>query len=111
MQLTGEITPGSSFFCPHCGALYAVTLSQRREIASGLAKCVVCERTMGEWKSTLVPAYKLVHRPEAAWRQGRIVAANLMTLGNMRSLGVRVLDVRVPRVLSPIPARRRPLRE
>ena len=66
MPLIGEITPGSSFFCPHCGALYAVTLSKRREIASGLAKCVVCERTMAEWKSTSVPAYKLVHRPEDA---------------------------------------------
>ena len=66
MPLTGEITLGSSFFCPHCGALYAVTLSQRREIASGVAKCVVCERTMAEWKSTSVPAYKLVHRPEDA---------------------------------------------
>ena len=38
MPLIGEITPGISFFCPHCGALYAVTLSKRREIASGLGK-------------------------------------------------------------------------
>ena len=66
MPLTGEITPGRSFFCPHCGALYAVTLSLHRGIDSGAAKCVVCERTMDEWKSTLVPAYKLVHRPEDA---------------------------------------------
>jgi hypothetical protein len=66
MPLTGEITPGRSFFCPHCGALYAVTLSPRRAMDSGVAKCVVCERTMDEWKSTSVPAYKLVHRPEDA---------------------------------------------
>jgi transcription elongation factor Elf1 len=52
MPLTGEIAPGSSFFCPHCGALYAVTFSRRRETDSGTAKCVVCERTMTEWKST-----------------------------------------------------------
>ena len=66
MPLTGEITPGSSFFCPYCGALYAVTFSQRRETDSSTAKCVVCERTMTDWKSTSVPAYKLVHRPEDA---------------------------------------------
>ena len=66
MPLTGGITPGRSFFCPHCGALYAVTLSQHREIDGGAAKCVVCERIMDEWKSTSVPAYKLVHRPEDA---------------------------------------------
>jgi hypothetical protein len=59
MPLTGEITPGSSFFCPHCGALYAVTFSQRRETDSGTG-------TMTDWKSTSVPAYKLVHRPEDA---------------------------------------------
>jgi hypothetical protein len=62
MPLAGEIAPGSSFFCPHCGALYAVTFSQRRETDSGTATC----RTMTEWKSTSVPAYKLVHRPEDA---------------------------------------------
>ena len=66
MPLTGGITPGSSFFCPHCGALYAMTLSRRREIHSSVAKCVVCERTMDEWKSISVPAYTLVHRPEDA---------------------------------------------
>ena len=57
MPLTGGNHAGSSFFCPHCGALYAATLSKRREIASGLAKCVVCKRTMAEWKSTSVPAH------------------------------------------------------
>ncbi len=66
MPLTGAITPGKSFFCPHCGALYAVTYSQRREMDDKIAKCVVCERTMDERKSTTVPTYKLIHRPEDA---------------------------------------------
>ena len=28
MPLTGAIPEGPSFFCPHCGALYAVTYSR-----------------------------------------------------------------------------------
>ena len=28
MPLTGPIAEGRSFFCPHCGALYAVTHSR-----------------------------------------------------------------------------------
>ena len=66
MPLTGAITPGSSFFCPHCGALYAVTYARRPEAERNNAKCVVCERVMDEWQSTSVPTYKLVHRPEDA---------------------------------------------
>jgi transcription elongation factor Elf1 len=64
MPLTGEITPGNSFFCPHCGALYAVTVSRRPTTDSGSAKCVVCERVMTDLKSTSVRTYRLVHRPE-----------------------------------------------
>ena len=66
MPLTGAITPGSSFFCPHCGALYAVTHARRPEVERNAATCVVCERVMDEWQSTSVPTYKLVHRPEDA---------------------------------------------
>jgi predicted Zn finger-like uncharacterized protein len=66
MPLTGGITPGRSFFCRHCGALYAVTHAQSQAVERGVAKCVVCERTMDEWQSDSVPTYKLVHRPEDA---------------------------------------------
>jgi hypothetical protein len=66
MPLTGGITPGRSFFCPHCGALYAVTHARSNELARGTARCVVCERAMDEWESNSVPTYKLVHRPEDA---------------------------------------------
>jgi len=64
MPLTGGVTPGSSFFCPHCGALYAVTYLRGSEVDRNSAKCVVCERVMDQWQSTSVPTYKLVHRPE-----------------------------------------------
>ena len=71
MPLTGPIPEGSSFFCPRCGALYAVTHSRRRksvEISdeANAAKCVVCGQTMATRGSTDVPTFKLVHRPEDA---------------------------------------------
>ena len=56
MPLTGAIPEGRSFFCPHCGALYAVTYSRLR--------CVVCGQIMDKWDSTKVPTFKLIHRPE-----------------------------------------------
>jgi transcription elongation factor Elf1 len=66
MPLTGPIPEGRSFFCPHCGALYAVTYSRQTNSESNVAKCVVCGQTMATWNSTDVPTYKLVHRPEDA---------------------------------------------
>ncbi len=71
MPLTGAIPEGRSFFCPHCGALYTVTYSQRTvtysqpsNSDSNVAKCVVCGKTMDQWDSTKVPTFKLIHRPE-----------------------------------------------
>ena len=32
MPLTGAIPDGPSFFCPHCGALYAVTYSHGADV-------------------------------------------------------------------------------
>jgi predicted Zn finger-like uncharacterized protein len=66
MPLTGEITPGETFFCPHCGALYAVTYSRLPKSDGSSAKCVVCDHIMDGRKSTTVPIYNLVHRPEDA---------------------------------------------
>jgi predicted Zn finger-like uncharacterized protein len=63
MPLTGAITEGRSFFCPHCGALYTVTYS-RLSNNSNVAKCVVCGQIMDKWDSTKVPTFKLIHRPE-----------------------------------------------
>ena len=46
MPLTGAIPEGRSFFCPHCGALYAVTYSRLSDSDSNVAKCVVCGQIM-----------------------------------------------------------------
>jgi hypothetical protein len=64
MPLTGSVSEGKSFFCPNCGALYAVTHSRRRTIESNAAKCIVCLQIMDRWNSTNVPIYKLLQRPE-----------------------------------------------
>jgi transcription elongation factor Elf1 len=67
MPLTGPIPEGRSFFCPRCGALYAVTYSRPSSSDSNnTAKCVVCEQIMATWGTTDVPTYKLVHRPDDA---------------------------------------------
>jgi hypothetical protein len=64
MPLTGAIPEGRSFFCPLCGALYAVTYSRLSTSDSNVAKCVVCGRIMAQWDSTKVPTFRLIHRPE-----------------------------------------------
>ena len=64
MPLTGAIPEGPSFFCPHCGALYAVTYSRLSNNESNVARCVVCGQIMDKWDSTKVPIFKLIHRPE-----------------------------------------------
>ena len=65
MPLTAPIPEGRSFFCPRCGALYWVTRSRLATGDSGIEKCVVCQHTMENWdRSTTVPTYKLVQRPE-----------------------------------------------
>jgi predicted Zn finger-like uncharacterized protein len=66
MPLTGPIPEGHSFFCPHCGALYAVTHSRLSKSDSNVAKCVVCGKIMDQWDSTDVRIFKLVHRPDDA---------------------------------------------
>jgi len=66
MPHIGPIPEGRSFFCPHCGALYAVTYSHQATSDGGTAKCVVCGKIMSKWDSADVPTFKLVHRPEDA---------------------------------------------
>ena len=92
MPLTGAIPEGPSFFCPHCGALYAVTYSRLSNIDSNVARCVVCGQIMDKWDSTKVPIFKLTHRPEDSanavassssemmWERRRISTAFRMTL-------------------------------
>ena len=64
MPLTGAIPEGPSFFCPHCGALYAVTYARLSSSDSNVARCVVCGQIMDKRDSTKVPIFKLIHRPE-----------------------------------------------
>jgi transcription elongation factor Elf1 len=66
MPLAGPIPEGHTFFCPHCGALYAVKHSRRSKSDSNFAKCVVCGNIMDKWDSTDVRIFKHVHRPEDA---------------------------------------------
>ena len=66
MPLTGAVPQGRTFFCLHCGALYAVTHKRLPNPDSNVAKCVVCGQIMAKWDSTDVPTFELVHRPEDA---------------------------------------------
>jgi transcription elongation factor Elf1 len=66
VPLLGPVPEGGTFFCPHCGALYSVTLSRLPKRDSNIAQCVVCRQTMDERESTAVPVYKLIHRPDDA---------------------------------------------
>ena len=68
MPLLGPVPEGGTFFCPHCGAMYSVTLSRLPKTDRNIANCVVCGQTMDERDSSKVSVYKLIHRPEDANR-------------------------------------------
>jgi hypothetical protein len=50
--------------CPHCGALYTVTVGQRGAIEKGSAHCKVCQRVMVRWHTPSPPAFRLIERSE-----------------------------------------------
>lgn len=54
---------GGYFFCPHCGARYAVTHRHLPERRKGAAACLACDRTMSEWHDNTQPTYVLIERP------------------------------------------------
>jgi len=64
MVIPAQAPKPCSFFCSHCGALYAVIYSRLSSNESNVARCVVCGQIMDKWDSTKVPTFKLVHRPE-----------------------------------------------
>jgi predicted Zn finger-like uncharacterized protein len=64
MPQMGPIPEGKSFFCPHCGALYAVTQSRQSSKSESIVKCVVCYHIIDKGDSAKVSIYKLTHRPD-----------------------------------------------
>ena len=51
------------FECPHCGALYTVTVHRFQSRDQDWAICQCCHRTMKERNDTAVPTYTLMSRP------------------------------------------------
>ncbi len=66
MPLTTPRAEGRAFFCPHCGALYAVTPPRVSKSERSVAKCVICLQIMDSADSPEIPVYKLIQRPEEA---------------------------------------------
>lgn len=66
MPLTGPVSQGKKFFCPSCGALYAVTYKPAANKEPTVVKCVVCLKVMSGSSSANTPVYELIHRPEDA---------------------------------------------
>ena len=55
----------ATFNCPHCGALYGITLGRRpAPLLAGRATCEVCEREMIRWSTPSRPAFHLIERPK-----------------------------------------------
>ena len=55
---------GATFNCPHCGALYAVTVRRLPAVVSASARCKVCDRVMLQWSTAWTPTFRLIERPE-----------------------------------------------
>ena len=54
----------ATFNCPHCRALYTVTVGQRAAIVGGSAHCQVCGREMMRWRTPSPPTFRLVDKGE-----------------------------------------------
>jgi len=54
----------STFNCPRCGALYAVTVGQRIAVESGSSRCNVCANVMLQWSTASPPTFRLIERPK-----------------------------------------------
>lgn len=54
----------STFACPHCGALYEVTVVRLRLEEKEAANCHCCGRVMIEWKTANPPSFRLIKSPE-----------------------------------------------
>ena len=55
----------ATFNCPHCGALYGITIGKRpAPLLAGRATCEVCEREMIRWSTPSRPAFHLIERPK-----------------------------------------------
>ena len=55
----------ATFNCPHCGALYGITIGKRPvSLLDGRATCEVCGREMIRWSTPSRPAFHLIERPK-----------------------------------------------
>jgi hypothetical protein len=68
MPNVGPVLEGRTYFCPHCGALYAVRPSRLSKIKSSTetTKCIVCLNNHGQVEYNRAPIFKLIQRPEDA---------------------------------------------
>jgi len=63
MVQTWRSGPGGTFNCPHCGALYEVTITRFPTRDKDDAICQCCHEVMAEWNDTAAPSFKLVEAP------------------------------------------------
>jgi transcription elongation factor Elf1 len=66
MVQTWKTRPGEDFTCPHCKAVYAVTITRYPTRDSDKATCQVCGEVMTTWNDTAVPNFTLKERPKNA---------------------------------------------
>jgi transcription elongation factor Elf1 len=66
MVQTWKEGPGDDFACPHCGAVYAVTIRRYPMHDSDSATCDECGETMKSWNSTSVPSFTLKKRKDGS---------------------------------------------
>ena len=60
--------PGGTYNCPHCRAVYEVTVKRAALKSEGSATCESCESVMAEWNGKVVPSFKLA--PDADRKGG-----------------------------------------
>lgn len=59
MVQTWKTGPGEDFTCPHCGAIYTVTIRRFPARDHDRASCEDCGKVMAEWNDTASPTFHL----------------------------------------------------
>jgi hypothetical protein len=95
--------PGGTYNCPHCRAVYEVSVKRAALKAEGSATCEFCGSVMAEWHGKVIPSFKSVPDPDRKGRsEGNVAQAVVAAIAGVPVVAAiaEVLERAVGRVAS-----------